>query len=84
MLKGRKVILYPDLGAFEKWCEKARMIEQICLCVVSVSNVIEYVSTPDEKGNGLDIADFIFTELKSRKFVLKIQSHRIPYSLPFE
>jgi hypothetical protein len=30
VLKGRDVMLYPDLGAFDKWSEKATEIKKQC------------------------------------------------------
>jgi hypothetical protein len=66
VLKGRDVILYPDLGAFEKWSEKAREIKRQCSCTITVSNVLENNTTPEAKANGLDIVDLIIAQLCSQ------------------
>jgi len=65
VLKGRDVTLFPDLGGFEKWSEKARIIEKECDCKINISTLLEDIATPEAKANGFDIADFIIAELKS-------------------
>jgi hypothetical protein len=56
-LRGRKVILYPDAGMYNKWKEKAALLSTIC--DVSVSDLIERQATEGERKDGLDIADFL-------------------------
>ena len=65
MLKNREVILYPDLGVYEKWTEKAKIIEKECDCNINISTLLEDIATPEAKANGFDIADYIIAELKS-------------------
>ena len=74
VLKRRDVMLYPDLGAFEKWDEKAQMLNSLSLSQfgegsgvkfkISISSLLEDEATFIDRANGLDIADFIITELK--------------------
>lgn len=67
-LRNRKVVLYPDLGAFDKWNEKAKELKSICN--VSVSDYLEQVATEEERNNGLDLADYLIkinTESKTKK-----------------
>jgi hypothetical protein len=66
-LKGRDIMLYPDLGAFEKWSLKAVEIHEKCNCKVTVSTLLEDEASDSDRANGLDIADFIVAELKSKK-----------------
>jgi Domain of unknown function (DUF6371) len=81
-LQGRKVILYPDLGAFEKWSIKATEIQKECGCKVTVSDILEKISTPSERDNGLDIADYIIrqhletitTEVTEQRFSPMLQN----------
>ncbi len=56
-LRGRKVVLYPDLRALDKWTEKAKELNTICN--VTVSDLLEQVATEEEKSNGLDLADYL-------------------------
>lgn len=56
-LKGRKVVLYPDLNAFAKWSVKASELSQIA--DVSVSDLLEKEAAETEKKQGLDLADYL-------------------------
>ena len=58
VLKGRAVMLCPDLGAKNVWQEKAHLLSSICSKVVS-SEILERCATDEQKGKGLDIADFL-------------------------
>lgn len=58
VLKGRDVILFPDLGAYSQWCEKVPMLKNICH-TVSVSDYIEGIATDLQREAGWDIADFL-------------------------
>lgn len=53
VLKGRKVILYPDLGCYEDWGIKAEKYGFM------ISDILEKNSTPEQKADGLDLADFL-------------------------
>jgi len=66
-LKGRKVILFPDLKAFNIWKNKATVIQQECDCQIEVSNLLERIASEQEKEKGLDIADFLIEQLKNKK-----------------
>lgn len=66
-LSERKVVLIPDLGAWEKWQKKSRMLESVCKRVV-MSDVIEKIATDEQRRSGLDIADF---------FLMKPTCHEI-------
>lgn len=69
ILYRRKVILYPDLNAFNKWADKAKEIELQCDCSISISDLLEKQATPYAKAQGLDVADFLIAQL--------IQKHNI-------
>lgn len=60
-LKGRTVILYPDLSkdgkAFKKWAEKAEKWKN--LAAFSVSSVLESRCSDEERAKGFDMADFL-------------------------
>ncbi|HNQ67956.1 MAG TPA: DUF6371 domain-containing protein [Bacteroidales bacterium] len=58
VLKKRKVILYPDLNAFELWSEKAKELKSI-VSAIKVSNVLEINASESEKKSGLDLADYL-------------------------
>jgi len=50
----REVILYPDLGAYNAWAERARNIPNC-----TVSKLLEENATTEERLWGLDIADYM-------------------------
>jgi len=53
-LKNRTVILYPDLGAYEEWKEKAKFIGSN----VHISDLSYLAATKEQREEGLDVADF--------------------------
>lgn len=57
ILKGRTVILFPDLNGFEKWSKKAKELSDLAL--FSVSDLLERKATEAEKRQGLDLADYL-------------------------
>lgn len=66
VLKGRNVILYPDLNAYNKWLDKAIEIEKQCGCNISVSTLLENIAPPEAKAQGLDLADYMIYQLNSK------------------
>jgi hypothetical protein len=58
VLKGRKVILFPDLGkANDIWQQKAKEFKHIT--DISISDYLQRIATPEQKANGLDLADYL-------------------------
>lgn len=57
-LKGRKVVIFPDLGATQVWSEKAMEISKKVGCKMLISEMLEEMSTQEDKELGLDLADF--------------------------
>lgn len=59
VLKGRNIVLYPDLNGFYKWKEKADLFLPNIVKSYAISSVLEKVSSAEEKKNGLDLADYL-------------------------
>lgn len=57
VLKGRKVFLFPDLKALDKWQIKAKELSH--LTTFTVSSLLERNATKREKEKGLDLADYL-------------------------
>jgi len=75
VLKGRNVILYPDLNAFVKWSEKAKEIQRACNCRIKVSTHLEGIATPEAKAKGLDVADYMINQLTNKQHVkIKVET----------
>lgn len=63
--KCRKIVFYPDLGAFEKW--KLKADELNCSGFdIKVSSILEEKATYEDKNEGFDIADYF---IKNRLWV---------------
>lgn len=57
VLKGRKVVLFPDLKAFDIWETKARGFTNIT--TFTISDLLERKATEAEKEQGFDLADYL-------------------------
>jgi hypothetical protein len=57
ILKGRTVILFPDLKAFDKWNRKAKELSH--LATFAVSDLLERKANEAEKKQGFDLADYL-------------------------
>jgi len=58
VLRGRDVILLPDLGATDTWKNKLPILRPVCRSV-AVSMLLEDMATDEQRRQGLDIADFL-------------------------
>ena len=56
-LQGRRVVLFPDLMAFEKWREIVKGMPD-----VTVSDILERRASDADKAAGLDLADYLLRE----------------------
>lgn len=68
VLKGRNVILFPDLNGLKKWNTKA--IELNKIANVYVSDIIERIAIEEEKLQGLDIVDYLLRKRDKSRFAL--------------
>lgn len=60
VLKGRKVVLFPDLNAYENWSSKAKTFQrELPGTTFKVSDLLECKATDAEKAKGLDLADYL-------------------------
>lgn len=62
VLKGRTVIMFPDVDGFEYWSNKAKEVEAIG-CKVVVSNLLEKNATDEDRANKIDLADWLIRYL---------------------
>lgn len=56
-LRGRDVILFPDLNGFDKWTMKAKELSD--MMNVTVSDLLERKATEAQRKQGLDLADVL-------------------------
>lgn len=59
VLQGRHIILFPDLGFYEKWNIKAEAVMKHVNCKIAVSDLLEREATEDQKIAGWDLADYL-------------------------
>ncbi len=73
-LKGRNVVLFPDLGAFDAWKEKGESIARKVGFYLSVSDILEGVATETERESGYDIADYLIAQIQTQLKAQTLQS----------
>lgn len=56
-LRDRKVEFFPDLGAYQKWFDKAAELSDIAY--ITVSDILERIYSGEELKKGFDIADYL-------------------------
>lgn len=61
-LEDRNIILFPDLGCFDEWDAGRKLIESQIKCRIMTSPILEKIATPDQRSEGLDLADYLLTE----------------------
>lgn len=61
VLRGREVILFPDLKVTEEWRRKVPMLQSVCKRA-TCSDLLEKMATDEQRSQGLDIADFLLME----------------------
>lgn len=59
------VTLFPDLGATEQWWEYAGRYG------FKLSNLLEEIATPEERQNGLDIADYLIKQMRAAPQIVR-------------
>lgn len=57
-LKGRTIIMFPDVDAYGLWCEKAQKLDNLGYFII-VSDLLERNATPEDRKNKIDIADWL-------------------------
>jgi len=76
VLKGRNVVLFPDLKAFDKWNDKAKELSSITNFIVS--DYLETNATETDKVEKFDLADYLIrynyrhiTEIKQENITIQ-------------
>ncbi len=76
VLRGRQVILYPDIGVTDQWRQKLSLLHDLNI-EASIFNYLEEIATDDERTAGLDIADYLL-QIKPDQAVLQTMIRRNP------
>lgn len=80
-LRGRKVILVPDLGSEQEWSAKLPMLRSIA-ANVELSAILTDNATEEQRRQGLDIADFLLQK-ETPQMILNSMIARHPYLQKF-
>jgi hypothetical protein len=67
LMKGRRVVLYPDSSKFEAWSAKVEEGRRVFGVDVRISDLLERRLTSEEKREDYDIADFLLEEMRNSK-----------------
>ena len=73
-LNGRNVILFPDLGAFYEWTQKGTEIARRVGFSLMVSDTLERIATPEDRADGLDIADYLIRQIKAENGLKSVEN----------
>ena len=76
-LRGRTVIMFPDVDGYTLWCEKAREIEAMG-CKVVVSDLLERNASPADRESKIDLADWLIRQLKATVTTTRLPQGAIP------
>lgn len=67
VLAGKNVVLFPDLGAYDKWSSKA--IELKHIANFTTSDILEQIATPEQRAKSWDLCDYIETPQVRRELM---------------
>jgi hypothetical protein len=67
-LKDRRVVLFPDVNGFDKWKLKARELNlRLPTATFTLDKTLERTATPEERAQGIDLADRWIEQIKQMK-----------------
>jgi hypothetical protein len=69
VLDGREVVLFPDVGMYDRWLEKAEAIRRNVSCKIIVSDLLESKYGAVDGANGWDLADVLLSGHEQEKAV---------------
>ena len=79
ILKGRTVVLYPDVNAFDLWSEKAKQLsDKMPGTRFVVSDLLEKNASEEERSEGLDLADYLI-RFDIKQFGTSPESQKVDY-----
>lgn len=76
VLRGRQVILYPDLGATERWRQKLPLMKSLGI-EATIFNFMDDVADDTDKSAGYDIADYLL-QIEPDQAVLQTMIRKYP------
>ncbi len=84
VLKDREVILFSDIGFFEKWQAKAEEVKKLAGCKIIVSDLLEKNGTKEQRASGWDIADYLLMNRDSSGLALTTEEYPLFWDIKSE
>lgn len=81
VLEGRQVILFPDLGCFDKWKIRADEVRKLIDCTIIVSDLLEKNATEEQKKSGWDLADYLLLNRDSSGWAMTTEGYLLIWDL---
>ena len=79
VLQNKTVILYPDVGCYDRWLKKAEQINLELSLHLIVSDFLENFANPQQTHNGYDLADYVIEQLKRYEVTLETTINNATY-----
>jgi len=76
VLEGRKIVLFPDLGAFDQWSLKANHMQELGY-EVEIFDYLERNASAHQRREGYDIADFLL-QIQPKESNLQMMINKNP------
>ena len=76
ILNGRRIVLFPDLGAFDHWNLKAKQMQESGY-KVEIFDYLERNATAQQRREGYDIADFLL-QIQSEESIFQMMINKNP------
>jgi hypothetical protein len=77
VLKARDVVLFPDIGKYDQWSERAKELSHLATFVVS--DLLEHNAREADRKKGLDIADYLVKDdVKELKLPERLKKEEPP------
>jgi hypothetical protein len=73
VLKGRKVVAFPDVDGFSEWKEK---LSQVRGLDIVVSDVLEQSASSEDRANHVDIADLLIRQQRKERIEVEAAEGR--------
>lgn len=83
VLRGRKVIVFPDVGATDKWRERVCRISRLGVNI-TIRDFLERSATPQEREREIDIADRILAQRERKVWGREAEPPSVAFSCPSE
>ena len=80
VLKGRKIVAFPDVDGYQEWKEKLSQIKELD---ITVSDILENSATAEDRENHVDIADLLIRQHRKEHItIVPVEERKDPMKHP--